>query len=154
MTLERPLDGSRVALLLRLLLGALFIAHLHWKFAILPGGVGAWWNNLTGAGYPAFVPAYVLSAEFAGALCLIPGVYARYVALYAMPMMVGAAQFWLVRKGFYFTKAGAELPLVWLALLAIQAAAGDGAYALVRSPDPGHLLRGLIGRSKTAQTPS
>ena len=34
------------------------------------------------------------------------------------PMMIGAAQFWLVRKGFYFTKAGAELPLVWLALLA------------------------------------
>ncbi len=96
----------------------------------------------------------MLSAEFAGALLLIPGVYARYVALYAMPMMVGAAQFWLVRNGFYFTKAGAELPLVWLALLAIQVAAGDGACALVRSPDPGHILGRLTGGSKTAQSPS
>lgn len=141
MTLERPSDGSRVALFLRLLLGSLFIAHLYWKFAILPGGLGAWWNNLTGAGYPAFVPAYVLTAEFAGALFLIPGVLVRYVTLYAMPMMLGAAQFWLVRKGFYFTKAGAELPLVWLALLGIQAAAGDGAYAFVPSSTIGRILR-------------
>jgi len=151
MTPERPSEGSRTALLLRLLLGSLFIAHLYWKFAILPGGVQAWWTNLVAAGYPAFVPAYVLSAEFAGALFLIPGVFARYVALYAMPMMLGAAQFWLVRKGFYFTKAGAELPLVWLALLGIQATAGDGVYALLRSPTVGQILERLARRSKTSQ---
>jgi putative oxidoreductase len=87
------------------------------------------------SGYPTFVPAYVLSAEFAGALLLIPGVLSRYVALYAMPMMFGAAEFWLARKGFYFTKAGAELPLVWLALLGLQVVLGDGSHALVRSPD-------------------
>jgi putative oxidoreductase len=125
---------SRGIFLLRLLLGVLFIAHLYWKFAVLPGGLEAWWGNLLKAGYPAVVPAYVLSAELAGALLLIPGVLTRYVALYTIPMMVGAAQFWLVRKGFYFTKAGAELPLVWLALLALQAIMGDGSYALVRSP--------------------
>lgn len=124
---------GRGIFLLRLLLGVLFIAHLYWKFAVLPGGLEAWpwWGNLLKAGYPALVPAYVLSAELAGALLLVPGVLTRYVALYTIPMMVGAAQFWLVRKGFYFTKAGAELPLVWLALQAIM---GDGSYALVRSP--------------------
>ena len=58
----------------------------------------------------------------------------RYVAAFAMPMMAGAAQFWLVRTGFYFTKAGAEMPLVWLALLGIQIVLGDGAFALVPSP--------------------
>ena len=46
-------------------------------------------------------------------------------------MMLGAAQFWLVRKGFYFTGGGAELPLVWAAVLAIQVVAGDGAWALL-----------------------
>ena len=56
-------------------------------------------------------------------------------------MMLGAAQFWLVRKGFYFTDAGAELPLVWLALLGVQVLLGDGAYALVRSPHPRRLLQ-------------
>jgi putative oxidoreductase len=121
--------------LLRLLLGSLFIAHLSWKLAVLPGGIAAWWSNLRQAGYPVFVPAYVLSAEFAGALLLIPGIFTRYVAVYAMPMMLGAAQFWAVRKGFYFTAAGAELPLVWLALLAIQVVAGDGPFALAPSPN-------------------
>ncbi|MFL6744728.1 MAG: DoxX family protein [Sphingomicrobium sp.] len=127
--------------MLRVLLGLLFIAHLYWKFALLPGGLPAWWSGLTRSGYPTFVPAYVLSTEFAGAFLLIPGIFTRLVALYALPMMLGAAQFWLVRKGFYFTKAGAELPLVWAALLLIQAVAGDGRWALVRSPS----LSGLSG---------
>jgi putative oxidoreductase len=136
---------ERAALLLRILLGALFIAHLYWKFAIFPGGLPAWWANLIKAGYPAFVPAYVVSAEVAGALLLIPGVLSRYVALYAMPMMLGAAHFWLLRKGFYFTNAGAELPLVWLALLGVLAVVGDGPFAAIASPRPRRLLS-LLGR--------
>lgn len=137
---DQTSDLKLGALLLRLLLGSLFIAHLYWKAAVLPGGISTWWDNLLRAGYPAFVPAYVLSAEIFGAVLLIPGVLTRHVALYAVPMMIGAAQFWLVRKGFYFTAAGAELPLVWLALLGIQAVMGDGAGALVRSPSPRALL--------------
>lgn len=135
------------ALALRILLGALFIAHLYWKLAILPGGLNAWWGNLIANGYPAFVAAYVLSAELMGALLLIPGVLTRYVALYAMPMMAGAAHYWLARQGFYFTQSGAELPLVWLALLGIQVLAGDGPHALVRSPDPRRLLGSLLRRT-------
>jgi putative oxidoreductase len=131
-----PRPSSQLGLLLlRILLGSLFIAHLYWKLAVLPGGLQTWWAGLVDHGYPRFVPAYVLSAELAGAVLLIPGIYARYAAVYAIPMMVGAAQFWFVRNGFYFTKSGAELPLVWAALLSIQAIAGDGAYAIVRSPD-------------------
>jgi len=135
-----PPHAVPAALALRLLLEALFIAHLYWKLAILPGGLNAWWANLVANGYPAFVPAYVLSAELFGALLLIPGVLTRYVALYAMPMMIGAAHYWLARKGFFFTQGGAELPLVWLALLGIQVLAGDGARALVPSPHPRRLL--------------
>lgn len=126
--------GSLGALLLRLLLGALFIAHLYWKFFLLHGGFHAWWSGLAKLGYPPIALVYVLSAEFAGALLLIPGIWTRWVAVWAIPMMTGAAQFWLARKGFYFTAAGGELPLVWLALLIIQAVLGDGALALVRSP--------------------
>ncbi len=144
---ERGASASeKGALLLRLLLASLFIGHLYWKFAIFPGGLEAWWENLLKAGYPAFVPAYVLSAELAGALLLIPGVLTRYVAVYAMPMMLGAAHFWMTRNGFFFTKAGAELPTVWLVLLAIQAVAGDGAFAAVRSPDLRRVLAWLRRR--------
>jgi putative oxidoreductase len=138
-------ETNPAGLLLRLLLGTLFILHLYWKLAILPGGLGAWWSGLVANGYPAFVPAYVLSAELAGALLLIPGIFTRYVALYAMPMMLGAAHFWLVRKGFYFTQGGAELPLVWLALLGMQVAIGDGDHALLGSPHPRRFLKRSAG---------
>jgi putative oxidoreductase len=42
-------------------------------------------------GYPRFVPWYAISAEFAGALLLIPGIYTRWVSLYALPLTIGAS---------------------------------------------------------------
>jgi putative oxidoreductase len=80
------------------------------------------------------VPWYAISAEFVGALLLIPGIYTRWASLYAVPLMIGAAQFWVVRKGFFFTAAGCELPIVWTILLLVQALLGDGPYALKPSP--------------------
>ena len=139
-------------LLLRLMLGAFFIAHLGWKFFILKGGIDGWWANLIKNGYAPYVPYYVFSVEVLGSLLLIPGILTRYVDLYAMPMMAGAAHYWLTRKGFYFTSAGCEMPLTWLVLLGIQALLGDGPYALVRSPDFGALLaRFKRGQASAAQ---
>jgi len=122
------------ALFLRVTLGLLAIAHIYWKFFIRPDGLDGWWNGLTMAGYPNWVIVYVLSGEFLGAVCLIPGIYTRWVALYTMPLIVGAAQFWLTRKGFFFTVSGAEFPLLWTVALLVQAGIGDGAYALAPSP--------------------
>jgi putative oxidoreductase len=102
---------------------------------VRPDGLTGWWLNLTNNGYPDWVVIYVLSAEILGAICLIPGIAARWIALYATPLMMGAAQYWLVRKGFFFTAAGAELPVLWTIALLVQAGLGDGAYALVRSPE-------------------
>jgi putative oxidoreductase len=121
------------ALLLRLTLGCLFIAHLYWKFAILDGGLDRWWGNFATNGYPSFVPWYCISAEFVGALLIIPGIYARWACLYALPLIAGAAQFWAVRKGFFFTGAGAELPVVWSAMLVTQILLGDGPFAVIAS---------------------
>ncbi len=129
-----PRAAQLAPLVLRVALGALFIAHLFWKFAILPGGLHQWWSGFAANGYPWFVPGYVLSAELAGAFLLIPGIYVRWVSLYALPMMLGAAQFWAVRKGFYFTGAGAELPLLWSVMLVVQAMLGDGPYRLNARP--------------------
>lgn len=58
-------------LLLRVLLGLLFWAHLYWKFFVLPGGLTQWWGSFSANGYPWFVPWYAISAEFVGALLLI-----------------------------------------------------------------------------------
>jgi putative oxidoreductase len=131
-------------LLLRLTIGSLFVAHLYWKFAILPGGVARWWSGLEANGYSWFVPSYVMSAEFAGALLLIPGICTRWVSLFCLPMMIGATQFWLVRKGFYFTGAGCEFPVVWGILLLVQALVGDGPYAVKIDA----LFRGRHGPAK------
>jgi putative oxidoreductase len=117
-------------LLLRVALGTFFIAHLYWKLAVFPGGLTQWWANFEANGYPWFVPWYVFSAELAGALLLIPGICVRWVSLYAIPMMLGAAHFWAVRKGFWFVAAGAELPVMWCVLLVLQVMLGDGPYAL------------------------
>lgn len=124
--------ASYAALLLRVTLGLMFIAHLYWKFEILPGGLHTWWSGFASNGYPFFVPWYVISAEFAGAMLLIPGIHTRWVSLYILPMMLGAAQFWLMRRGFYFTAAGAELPILWSILLIIQALLGSGPYTVIK----------------------
>ena len=121
---------SYAALLLRVTLGLMFLAHLYWKFKVLPGGFHTWWSNFHVNGYPSFVPWYAISAELAGALLLIPGVHTRWVSLYALPLTVGASHFWIIRRGFYFTGAGGELPLAWSVMLIVQAMLGDGAYAV------------------------
>ena len=54
----------------------------------------------------------------------------RWVSLYAVPMMLGAAYFRAMRNGFYFTTAGSELPIVWSVLLVLQFMLGDGPYVL------------------------
>ena len=85
-----------------------------------------------------------MSAEFAGALLLIPGIYTRWVSLYAIPLMIGAAHFWLVRRGFYFTAAGCELPVVWAIMLTVQALLGAGPYAVnIVAPPREKLATGL-----------
>jgi putative oxidoreductase len=123
-------EVSYAALLLRVVLGSLFIAQLYWKFAILPGGFHRWWTSFAMNGYYWFVPWYAFSAELVGALLLIPGILTRWACLYTIPLMIGAADYWLKRKGFYFTAGGAELPIVWAVMLSLQAMLGDGPYSV------------------------
>jgi putative oxidoreductase len=49
-------------------------------------------------------------------------------------LILGAAQYWAVRKGFYFTLAGSELAIAWAVMLVTQILLGDGPYAVVPSP--------------------
>jgi|SRR5882757_1047494 putative oxidoreductase len=116
------------ALLLRVTIAGLFIAHLYGKCVLKP--LSMWWNGLSKAGYPEWVLAYALSAEFGAAILLLLGIYTRWISLYTLPMMLGATHFWTVRKGFYFTDAGWEMPFVWSIVLVVQALLGDGAFAV------------------------
>ncbi|PAY05059.1 hypothetical protein CK489_31165 [Bradyrhizobium sp. UFLA03-84] len=116
------------ALLLRVTIAGLFIAHLYGKCVLKP--ISLWWNGLAKLGYPEWVLGYALSAEFGAAVLLLLGIYTRWISIYAIPMMLGATQFWMQRKGYWFTEAGWELPFVWAIMLAVQALLGDGAFAV------------------------
>ena len=74
-------------LLLRLCLGAMFIAHamLKWRVFTIPGTV-AYFESLHLPGWFAYV---TIAAELGGAACLIVGIYPRYVALLLVPLIVG-----------------------------------------------------------------
>jgi hypothetical protein len=87
------------------------IVSAIWKFAILDGGLNRWWANFATNGYPSIVPWYSISAEFIGAILLIPGIYSRWVCLYTLPLIAGAAQFWSVRKGFSLPALAANFRL-------------------------------------------
>ena len=81
------------------------VAHLYWKFVIFPGRLHAAWELASFANrYPAFVPALCSFGRVCRRAPAVPGILAL-VALYALPMMLGAAQFWLLRNGFYLQAA-------------------------------------------------
>jgi putative oxidoreductase len=132
------------ALLLRLTISGFFIVALYGKFILRP--ISLWWGGLLKAGYPEWVLAYALSAEFASAIFLLLGIYTRWVSLYTIPMMAGATHFWMVRKGFAFTEGGWEMPFAWMMMLFVQVLLGDGAFSVkvptlpwdrtIRQPSP------------------
>ncbi len=128
-----PCAGSLhdlAALLLRVSLGTMFIAHLYWKLHVVEGGFRKWWSEFEADGNPRPVAYYVVSAEILGALLLIPGIGSRWVCLYALASISSGAAFWPVRTGFFFGRAGCELPFAWTIMLLVQALLGDGALAL------------------------
>jgi putative oxidoreductase len=120
--------ASYAALFLRVSLSFLFFSHIYWKFAIK--GFDPWWAGMVEAGYPDWVTYYTLVMEFTGAILLLLGVYTRYVSLLALPVLLGVIYHWAIRKGYWFTQGGFELPLAWSMMLVTQAILGDGAFAL------------------------
>ena len=117
------------ALLLRLSLGAMFIAHALLKyFVFTPAGTAQFFESL---GLPGILGYATIAAELAGGVLLILGVQTRIVALALVPVLLGAT--WVhVGNGWLFTspKGGWEFPAFWTVTLIVQALVGDGAYAL------------------------
>ncbi len=126
------------ALVLRLSLGVMFIAHALLKITVftLPGTV----KFFQSLGLPGELAYLTAAAELIGGALLIAGVYTRYVSLALVPVLLGAL--W-VHSGngwlFSATNGGWEYPAFWTVTLIVQALLGDGAYALKRSePAPAY----------------
>jgi putative oxidoreductase len=126
------------ALLLRLALGTMFVAHALLKYLVftLPGTV-AFFESL---GLPGFFAHLTIVAELVGGVLLILGVYARAVALVLVPVLLGAT--WAhIGNGWLFTapNGGWEYPAFLTVAAIVQVLIGDGAFALKPTP----VLRGL-----------
>jgi putative oxidoreductase len=120
---------ATAALLLRLSLGTMFIAHALLKYFVftLPG-TAQFFGSL---GLPGVLGYAVFAAELVGGLLLILGVQTRAVALALVPVLLGAT--WVhAGNGWLFTSpnGGWEYPAFWTVTLVVQALLGDGAYAM------------------------
>lgn len=121
------------ALLLRLSLGILFIAHGLLKVFVftLPGTV-AFFESV---GLPGALAYVVVAAELGGGVLLILGVQTSLVALALVPVLIGATVVHLP-NGWVFSNpnGGYEYPALWTVLLLVQSLLGAGAYAVMGSP--------------------
>ena len=117
------------ALLLRLALGTMFIAHALLKYYVftLPGTV----KFFESIGLPGPLAYVTFFAELIGGTLILAGVGTRWVSLALVPVLLGAT--WAhAGNGWVFNapNGGWEYP-AFLTVTALAAALlGDGAYAL------------------------
>jgi putative oxidoreductase len=120
------------ALILRLTLGVMFIAHslvLKYFMYTLPG-TAQFFESL---GLPGALAYLTFWAELLGGIALVAGFATRWVSLALIPILVGAT--WVhLGNGWVFSGAngGWEYPVFLIAVSLVQALLGDGAYALSR----------------------
>lgn len=124
-------------LLLRLCLGAMFIAHAMLKVRVftIPGTV-AYFKSL---GLPGWFAYVTIAIELGGAACLVLGICPRYVALLLVPLIVGTIVTVHGKNGWLFSNkdGGWEYPAFWAAALLAVFLLGDGAATLIASPNLG-----------------
>lgn len=118
------------ALILRVSLGLLFLAH-GLVLKVITFGVAGTVGYFESLGYPGLFAYLVMLGEIGGGLLLIAGVHTRWIALALLPIMLGATM-QHAGNGWVFSAAGGgwEFPVLWTALLPVQALLGDGAFAL------------------------
>lgn len=117
------------ALLLRIALGALFLAHGLLKLLVFkPAGTAASFRSL---GLPGFVGYLTMAAEIGGGTLLILGVATSLVALALVPLILGTIYMVHGSKGWVFANEGGgwEFPAFWAVALVVQALLGSGAYS-------------------------
>ena len=117
-------------LMLRVTLGALFLAHAALKIFVfsVPGTV----EFFQSLGLPAVIAYGVMALELLGGVALIIGFYAPYVALPLALEVLGTIVTVHGANGWVFTNEGGgwEYPALWTVALIALYLLGDGAYAV------------------------
>jgi putative oxidoreductase len=117
------------ALLLRVALGVMFVAHglMKWLVFTLPGTA----QFFASVGFPGHLAYVVTPFEIVAGALLVLGVRTRLVALASVPVLIGAASVH-AGNGWVFSaqNGGWEYPVFLVVLALVQSLLGDGAYAL------------------------
>lgn len=118
------------ALILRLSLGLMFLAHVWLKIFVF--GVPAFVASFASLGLPAILAYGVIALELLGGVALILGIYASWVALPLALEMLGTIVLVHAANGWLFTNKGGgwEYPAFWTIGLVAVYLLGDGAMAL------------------------
>ena len=123
-------NADLAALILRVALGALFLAHAGLKiFVFTPAGTAGFFQSI---GLPGPLAYLVIAVEVLGGIALIAGFRTRIVSLVLIPVLLGAIATVHFSAGFFFSNAngGWEYPAFWIVALVVQALLGDGAAAV------------------------
>jgi len=117
------------ALVLRLALGVMFIAHALLKYTVftLPGTV----KFFESLGLPGPLAYLTFAAELVGGALILAGLGSRYAAAALVPVLIGAT--WAhAGNGWLFSapNGGWEYPAFLAAAAIAQALLGDGRYAV------------------------
>jgi len=117
------------AFLLRVALGAMFIAHGLLKVAVF--GVAGTVGFFESIGLPAVLAYFTIGAEVLGGLLLIVGYQTQLATLALLPVMLGAT--WVHSgNGWLFSapNGGWEYPAFLTVAMVAQILMGAGAFAL------------------------
>lgn len=118
------------ALVLRLGLGSLFIAHALLKILVFtPAGTAGFFASL---GIPGWLAYPTIVIELIGGIMLISGIKTRLVSFALIPVIIGTIVLVHGTKGWLFSNEGGgwEFPLFLIVALVVQALLGNGAFSL------------------------
>ncbi|MGK7864574.1 DoxX family protein [Falsiroseomonas sp. E2-1-a4] len=130
MTLDPRTTTPYAALLLRVSMGVLLLAH-GLMLKIMTFGFAGTMGFFGSLGYPPMLGAVVAVAETLAGIALILGIWVRPVSLLLLPIMIGATVQHL-GAGWLFSNPGGgwEFPAFLTVLLLVQAGLGAGAHAV------------------------
>lgn len=124
--------ASYGAMLLRLVLGIVYIMHAYLALGVLgPSGMVAY-QAKAGVPFPELATWYLILAHGLGGIFLVLGIYTRWAALANVPAMLGALVFVHLKSGFWAHQGGYEYVLVLLVATVACAMIGGGALSLKR----------------------
>jgi putative oxidoreductase len=124
--------ASYGALLLRLVLGVVYVMHAYLALAVFgPAGMIDY-QAKNGVPFPEIATWYLILAHGIGGIFLVLGIFARWAALANVPAMLGAVLFVHGKSGFWAHKGGYEYVLVLLVVSLAVGMIGGGALSLRR----------------------